>query len=150
VKRKKTDTVQLKLRIREALRRRLETAAKAADISLNSEMVRRLEGSFEQATNSMLFEALLAGGPSLYVLRAISVILRLAGEDWVADADRVQKVSNAIDKFMLVVAGVLPPTEDSFSDREVEGSADHLAYVALLSERFLLRSRMELTAEKPE
>ena len=38
-KRKKTDIVSLKLRIREVLRKRLEVAAKAEERSLNSEMV---------------------------------------------------------------------------------------------------------------
>ena len=64
-KRKKTDTVQLKLRMREALRKRLETAARAEEISLNSEMIRRLENSFLMAQNAFLLEALL-------VLRVIS------------------------------------------------------------------------------
>jgi Arc-like DNA binding dprotein len=46
VRRKLDDTVQLKLRFSESLRRRLERAAKAKDRSLNSEMVSRLEQSF--------------------------------------------------------------------------------------------------------
>jgi hypothetical protein len=46
LKRKKTDTVQFKLRIREALRSRLESEAKKHEISINAEMVRRLEASF--------------------------------------------------------------------------------------------------------
>jgi hypothetical protein len=150
VKRKKTDIAELKLRIREDLRFRIEKAAKAHDTSLNLEMCARLEQSFLQAENAMLLESLLAGGPSLWVLRAISVILRQVGEDWVADTARVQKVSNAIDKFMLVVGGVLPLTEDSFPDLKVNGSSDQLAYTALLSERFLLQFRGELTAENPE
>src|SRR5262249_48315860 len=46
VARKPTDTVQLKLRFLEALRRRLERAAKANDQSMNAEIVSRLEQSF--------------------------------------------------------------------------------------------------------
>jgi hypothetical protein len=46
MRRKLDDTVQLKLRFSEALRRRLERAAKAKDRSLNTEMVLRLEESF--------------------------------------------------------------------------------------------------------
>ena len=47
-KRKKTDFVQFKIRFRETLRARLETAAKGQDRSLNSEIVARLEESFTQ------------------------------------------------------------------------------------------------------
>jgi hypothetical protein len=47
-KRKRTDIVALKLRLREALRKRLELAAKGGERSLNSEIVARLEQSFDR------------------------------------------------------------------------------------------------------
>jgi hypothetical protein len=47
VQRKPTDTVQLKLRFPEALRGRLERAAKGHGQSLNSEIVARLYNSFK-------------------------------------------------------------------------------------------------------
>lgn len=47
--RKSTDTAQLKLRIREDLRRQLEAAAKKRDVSLNYEMTDRLRASFDRA-----------------------------------------------------------------------------------------------------
>jgi len=46
MKRQPTDRVQLKLRMRENLRRKLATAARARDVSLNSEILARLEQSF--------------------------------------------------------------------------------------------------------
>jgi hypothetical protein len=46
-RRKTTDTVQLKLRIREDLRRRLEQEAKRKRVSLNTEMAERLSKSLE-------------------------------------------------------------------------------------------------------
>jgi hypothetical protein len=46
-RRKTTDTVQLKLRIREDLRRRLEHEAKRKKVSLNTEMAERLSKSLE-------------------------------------------------------------------------------------------------------
>ena len=46
--RKPSDIAQLKLRIREDLRRRLEQAAKKRDVSLNFEMTDRLRASFDQ------------------------------------------------------------------------------------------------------
>ncbi len=45
--RKKTATVQLKVRMKEALRARIEKAAKAGSVSMNAEILERLERSFE-------------------------------------------------------------------------------------------------------
>jgi plasmid stability protein len=47
--RKPTDTVQLKLRFPEALRRRLEREANKHGRSLNSEILAILEGAFRQS-----------------------------------------------------------------------------------------------------
>jgi Arc-like DNA binding domain len=41
--RRPTETVQVNLRMKESLRRQLEDAAKANEVSLNAEMIRRLE-----------------------------------------------------------------------------------------------------------
>jgi hypothetical protein len=46
--RKPTDVVQVNLRLRERLRRKLEQAARKRQVSLNYEMMWRLEQSFEQ------------------------------------------------------------------------------------------------------
>lgn len=46
--RKKSDTVQLKVRMKEPLRARLEKAAKARGVSLNTEAVERMERSFQR------------------------------------------------------------------------------------------------------
>jgi hypothetical protein len=56
VTRKKTDIVQFKLRIREGLRGRLESAAKNQERSLNSEIVARLEESFRRSEVASLTE----------------------------------------------------------------------------------------------
>jgi hypothetical protein len=45
--RKPTETVQVNLRVKEALRRRLAAAAAKREVSLNYEMTSRLEASFE-------------------------------------------------------------------------------------------------------
>jgi len=47
-KRSKTDTVHVSTRMREPLRAKLEAAAKARGVSLNAELVDRLERSFER------------------------------------------------------------------------------------------------------
>jgi predicted transcriptional regulator len=44
--RKPSDVIQIKIRVREDLRRRLEQAANKEDRSINSEMARRLADSF--------------------------------------------------------------------------------------------------------
>jgi hypothetical protein len=49
-KRKKTDIVPLMLRLRESLRKQLQDAARVKDVSLNSEIVERLEESFTRAS----------------------------------------------------------------------------------------------------
>jgi Arc-like DNA binding domain len=45
--RKPTAMVHLKLRFREELRRQVEESAKSRELSLNGEIIRRLEDSFE-------------------------------------------------------------------------------------------------------
>ena len=58
-KRKKTATVQLKVRMKEPLRGQLEKAAKARGVSLNSEAVDRLDRSFHnQALVNEVLEAM--------------------------------------------------------------------------------------------
>jgi len=138
-KRKRTDVVKLQLRIREALRRRLEAAAKAEERSLNSEIAHRLENSFEQEKNSLLLEELLAPGAGLELIRAVAIILRTAGRDWMPrtlakkaiTAPKYQAVSEAITKFIAVQSGQLEPIARSFPNRTETGSADQLAWVAV-------------------
>jgi Arc-like DNA binding domain len=48
VARKLTDTVKLQVRLSERLRRRLEQAAKHNDWSMNTEIVSRLDSSFQR------------------------------------------------------------------------------------------------------
>jgi hypothetical protein len=140
-KRKRTDVVKLQLRIREALRRRLEAAAKAEERSLNTEIAHRLENSFEQEKNSLLLEELLAPGAGLELIRAVTMILRSAGRrDWyfqtIAEAAankprRSHAVSEAITKFIAVLSRELEPIESSFPNRNQTGSADQLAWLAV-------------------
>jgi hypothetical protein len=54
--RKPTDTVQLKLRFSERLRRRLEQAAKHNDLSMNTEIVNRLDVSFQREDQEEMIE----------------------------------------------------------------------------------------------
>jgi hypothetical protein len=128
-KRKKTDIVQFKLRIREALRRRLEAAAGAEERSLNSEIAHRLEHSFEQEENSRILQVLLAPGVGLALVRAVGTILRSAGRDW-NTPPKSHAVAEAIRKIVAVFSHELRPDENSFPNRNEKGSADQLAWLA--------------------
>jgi hypothetical protein len=61
-RRKKTDKVALQLRLREYLRARLAAEAKHHEVSLNAEIVRRLEASLEKdARDTMALEIHILG-----------------------------------------------------------------------------------------
>jgi hypothetical protein len=85
--RKPTDTVAVTLRIREALRYRLEVAAANDDVSLNTEMERRLQNSFEIANTESLIRTLVGGEPVAELLGAIAKAFELRrtwkeAQDW--------------------------------------------------------------------
>ncbi len=77
--RKPTDIVAVTLRIREDLRRRLEREAKRDRTSLNAEMERRLEDSFDLANTSSLIRVLAGGGFTADLLAAIAKVFDLGG-----------------------------------------------------------------------
>jgi len=58
-KRAKTDTVQFKLRMREALRERLEKSAKRNKASINTEICRRLDASLNDEFMHVLNKQLI-------------------------------------------------------------------------------------------
>jgi hypothetical protein len=57
-KREKSQTVQLRLRIRESLRARLEKVARRSGMSLNDEVERRLEASFDDVVSREEYDKL--------------------------------------------------------------------------------------------
>jgi hypothetical protein len=134
-KRKKTDIVQFKLRIREALRRRLEAAAGAEERSLNSEIAHRLENSFEQEKSLHMLEALLAPGPGLELVRAVGIILGNAGRDW-NTPPKSDVVAEAIRKIVGLLSHELRPDENSFPNHKERDSADQLAWPAACAVRW--------------
>jgi Arc-like DNA binding domain len=77
VSRKKTDVVQLsKIRMREDLRRKLAKEAERKDVTLNGEIVARLEQSFEGTNQEALTAALVGGGINAYLLGVIAFTVR--------------------------------------------------------------------------
>jgi Arc-like DNA binding domain len=77
------ETVQLKLRFSEALRRKLEEAAASNQRSLNAEIIKRLEGSFLSPDRipRLVADALLEGlDPDVITAMSETII-----EDWQSD-----------------------------------------------------------------
>ena len=72
-KRGKSPRAQVPLRIPEALRARLEKAAKAGKVSMNAEIVERLQRSFET-------EDRLGGPRAVELIETIAVVMKLTGE----------------------------------------------------------------------
>src|SRR6516162_6235212 len=105
--RKLTDTVQLKLRFSEALRRRLEREAKRQEQSLNAEIIGRLEQTFRKSEDADLLGSTLRalfGGATGDLLRAIATAIWLiekhAGKKWHEDPETALQVSHAIDEII--------------------------------------------------
>jgi Arc-like DNA binding dprotein len=82
-RRQPNETVQLKLRFSEALRRQLEEAAASNQRSLNAEIIKRLEGSFLSPDRlpRLVADALLNGlDPDVITAMSETII-----EDWQSD-----------------------------------------------------------------
>jgi hypothetical protein len=83
VTRKPTDLVQLKLRFDERLRRRIERAAERNECSMNAEIIKRLEQSFEQVDK---IEEIFGGAHNVALFRmlagALGMVEANAGSRW--------------------------------------------------------------------
>src|SRR5262245_34056425 len=118
--RKPTDTVQLKLRFSEALRRRLEREARRQEHSLNGEIIHRLEQSFRKAEDADLVGSTFRGalGATGDLLRAIATAIWLiekrTGKKWNEDSDTSQEVQWATDSIIEALAR--PPTWGALFD----------------------------------
>ena len=81
--RKLTDTVKLQVRLSERLRRRLERAAERNECSMNAEIIKRLERSFEQVDE---IEKIFGGEHNVALFRmlagALGMVEAKAGSRW--------------------------------------------------------------------
>src|SRR5215831_16076873 len=75
--RKPKKVVGVTLRIREELRRRIESGAKKNDVSLNAEIERRLQSSFELQNTASLIRVLVGGEVTADLLGAIARVFDL-------------------------------------------------------------------------
>jgi len=100
MEREPTDIVQLKLRIREDLRQRLEDAAKASKISLNAAIIERIEKTFAFDTFMMPM-----GRQDLFWICSIFVgIIRTiedkTGKRWTEDLATSVEARNTMVQFL--------------------------------------------------
>lgn len=131
-KRREGQLVQLKIRIRERLRQRLEYAAREQEIPLSHEIVRRLENSFEKEQLLVLLKYMLAPGMSMDLFKALAGILAEYGLNWQKGPYR-HLVATAIYKVIAIYIGELSQT--SLPERDKPGSADQIAWDALFELR---------------
>jgi predicted transcriptional regulator len=90
--RKPSDVTQIKIRVREDLRRRLEQAAKKHDVSINAEMTSRLASSFELPELSKITAGLARatnGLTEIYVHLGEELLARVQQEKLIAAAEKL-------------------------------------------------------------
>jgi hypothetical protein len=123
--RKPTDFIPFKLRIREALRRRLEREAEKKKISTNAEAVERLEWSFfreyEDSRDTKIVDLLTGpSGPSSNLLRYTFEELR-DHPDWNENKDTIDDLVNRFaDHARSVAASFEDQTSHITPDEEDE------------------------------
>ncbi|MBB5045942.1 hypothetical protein HNR60_000677 [Rhodopseudomonas rhenobacensis] len=116
---KPSDIVQLKLRFSERLRRRLEKAADESGDSMNAEIIRRIERSFEK--QDLLTEVLtLAYGPQMAgLLREVTPAIRAfadSGLNQTLTISRDVKGSLKVGFKASADGEVDPPTDEEFDE----------------------------------
>jgi hypothetical protein len=101
-KRETKATVDIKIRMREPLRGLIERAAKGNSVSMNAEMVARLEKTF---ADDRQIDAVYGGAPALAIAKLIGVIIELMSgpggrsDHWLHDVaafDQTVRAVNAV------------------------------------------------------
>ena len=111
--RSRSDTIQLKARMKEPLRAKLEAAAEARGVSLNAEMVHRLEQSFTEDFGSE---------SNRILMRALTLANKMAeittGKDVFSDRETAQAARTA----MIAILDALLPIEPLAPKDKIEPS----------------------------
>jgi FKBP-type peptidyl-prolyl cis-trans isomerase (trigger factor) len=115
IKRKKLDFVQFKIRLRESLRKQLEDAARAKDVSINSEIISRLEESFSidsvqdaikgelrRLSDRFDKEIERRGRGSLSLLQMAQAWMKLAAQQ--ADKEKAESMSRTAQQLIKMAA----------------------------------------------
>jgi hypothetical protein len=115
-KRSRSDTVQLKLRIKEPWRAKVEAAAKARGVSLNAELADRIERSFS-------YEREYGGRETAALLRWLGAAAELTeartGKGWLKDWGTYLAVREA---WKVLIASAVPPEPKDW-ERSLEEAA---------------------------
>jgi hypothetical protein len=110
-KRAKSDTAQLNLRIKETIRQKIELAARDHGVSMNAEMVDRLQRSFDLDASVVeifgsrgLFEIMkIVASTMTQIGRGEYMLLRRAadpGDHWLSDAHAYDEAVGAAKKIL--------------------------------------------------
>ena len=161
--RKKSETIQLKVRMKEPLRAKIEAAAKSRGVSLNTEAVHRLQESFqkehaeedksaavEAAVLNGVYEAL--GGREHYPLlvmvgSAVRMVEAGSGERWLQDFETAAQVKNAITT-IIDTFSPKPGTEAERVLGGMRGAERGMQVVRLAEEIGLVTTRTDESNQK--
>ena len=161
--RKKSATIQLKVRMKEPLRAKIEAAAKSRGVSLNTEAVHRLQESFqteraeedksaavEAAVLNGVYEAL--GGREHYPLlvmvgNAARMVEAGSGERWLQDFETAAQVKNAITT-IIDAFSPKPGTEAERVFGGMRGAETGMQVVRLAEEVGLVTTRTDQSNQK--
>jgi Arc-like DNA binding domain len=113
-RREKDATVQVGLRVKESLRSKIEKSAKKSGVSMNAEIVRRLEKSFAPSVEEELREAIRA------VVIISDVYDKLLGTD--PTDEEKQEIRSFMRAQTRMLAGRLEETKTRRLDESAEAS----------------------------
>ncbi len=121
--RKKTATVDLKVRMKEPLRAQIERAAKDRGVSLNAEVVERLNLSFQK--EDALGGRELAGLFQM-IAGAVALVEAKSGESWLKDWATFSSVRTAIINILKTHVPELPDAIREAAARDIEMGGSEL------------------------
>jgi hypothetical protein len=131
---KPSDLVTLTVRLREALRRQLEKAAKAHDCSMNTEIIVRLMRSFEreerEARDTAIVDAFARGKAHNRFLISGIVAEVAENPEWFATPEGVEAMAARIDHHLRAFG-----PKDFNYDYDEEDEADHQRHERQIEER---------------
>jgi hypothetical protein len=132
-KRDEATTVAITLRIKEDLRQALEESARTRGVSLNSELVTRLEHTRDRASLTTEVLSLTFGARVASTLVLVGAIMHVkgltrGGIDWANDpASYEAAIVDAIDTLKFLLPGGSPPRLDEAMFKQVVYMVDKLA-----------------------
>jgi hypothetical protein len=148
-KREQTATVDIKIRMRERLRAKIERAAGVSAISMNLEMVNRLEKSFEDERRAV---STSGGSAALAIAKLIGVVIDLrsgggTNTHWLQDRNSFDQTVRAINAVLEQFKPAAPEsitqnaqrrpseseTDSSWSDAFAAAAATEGTYLARMT-----------------